>query len=103
MSTSQPASVSAIVNRLRGLVRVGFTHANHDHDAGHGGERSDGVDGGLDGDEVGDDPGDERADGEPAVTPEALDANGTGSPAGVGDVTDGGEQGGVDHRCADAE
>jgi hypothetical protein len=70
---------------------------------GRRGEGGDGVDGGLDGHEVGEDAGEERADGEAAVAPEPVDADGAGAPAGVGDVADGGEQGGVDHGGADAE
>ena len=52
---------------------------------------------------VGEDAGEEGADGEAAVAPEPVDADRAGPPGGVGDVADGGEQGGVDHRGAGAE
>jgi hypothetical protein len=78
-------------------------HADEDHDARRRGERRDGVDRGFDGGEVGDDAGEEGADGEAAVAPEPVDADGSGAPGGVGDVADRGEQGGVDHGGADAE
>ena len=52
---------------------------------------------------VGDDPGQERSDGEAAVAPEAVDPDRARPPRRMGDVADGGEQRGVDHRCASAE
>jgi DNA-binding transcriptional ArsR family regulator len=84
-------------------AQVGLVHADDDHGARCGGEGGDGVDGGFDGGEVGEDAGEEGADGEAAVAPEPVDADGSGPPGGVGDVADGGEQGGVDHGGADAE
>ena len=68
-----------------------------------GGERGDGPDRGGDAEGVGDDAGEDRADGEAAVAPEPVDADGAGAPVGVGDVADRGEQRRVDHRGADAE
>ncbi len=52
---------------------------------------------------VGEQAGEQRADGEAAVAPEPVDADGAGPPGGVGDVADGGEQGRVDHGGAGAE
>src|SRR5204862_251086 len=52
---------------------------------------------------VGEDAGGQGADGEAAVAPEPVDADGAGPPGGVGEVADDGEQGGVDHGGAGAE
>src|SRR6266568_3912203 len=77
-----------------------LVHADPGEDPGGGGEGGDGVGGGADALGVGEDPGEQRADGEAAVAPQPVDADGAGAPGGVGDVADGGEQGRVDHRRA---
>ncbi len=82
---------------------MGFVHPRQDHEAGRCSEGGDGVDRRFDGGEVGEDAGEEGADGEAAVAPQAVDADGAGAPGGVGDVADRGEEGGVDHGGSDAE
>lgn len=51
---------------------------------------------GLQAEEVGDDSADDCADGVAEVPPDAVDPDGTCTPGGVGDVSDDGEEGGVD-------
>jgi len=69
---------------------VGLVHAGPGEQAGRGGERGDGGGGGPDAVRVGEDPGEEGADGEAAVAPEPVDADGAGAPGGVGGSAPGG-------------
>jgi len=54
------------------------------------GEDGDDPNRGLDAVEVGEDTGEQRPDGEPAVAPQPVDADGLGPPAGVRDIADDG-------------
>jgi len=67
---------------------MGLAHADSDDAAGGGCEQGDRPDSRRGVDEVGDDAGDESTDGEPGVAPQAIDADGGGAPAGMGDVSD---------------
>src|SRR2546423_4479729 len=89
--------------RGRHALVVGLVHPRPGEQAGGGGERGDHGGGGADAVGVGEYTGEQGADGEAAVAPQSVDANGAGAPGGVGDVADGGEQGGVDHGGAGAE
>ena len=79
-----------------------FLHAHSDEDARRGGQASDGPHGGGQAKGIGDDAGEEGADGVAEVAPQAVDAHRRRPPRGMGHVTDGGEQGRVDHGGADA-
>src|SRR5437763_2146806 len=89
--------------RGRHALVVGLVHPRPGEQAGGGGERGDHGGGGADAVGVGEYTGEQGADGEAAVAPQPVDANGAGAPGGVGDVADGGEQGGVDHGGAGTE
>src|SRR5579883_3212962 len=80
-----------------------LVHAHGHGQSGPGGEGGDRPDGGGRAVGVGEDAGEQGADGEASVAPQAVDPDGAGAPGGVGDVADGGEQGGVDQGGADAE
>jgi O-acetylserine/cysteine efflux transporter len=86
-----------------GSGRPGLVHAHGDDEPGRGGERRDHPDGREDAERVGDPAGEQRADGEPAVAPQAVDPYRPSPPRRVRDVADDGQQRWVDHRGAGAE
>lgn len=71
---------------------LGLVHPHGDDHSGEGGQRGDDADGRADPVEVGEDPGEHGTDGEAAVAPQAVGADGAGAPRGVGDVADRSEQ-----------
>jgi hypothetical protein len=85
------------------VVPVSLEHAERYDEPGGGNEGGDRPDGGSHAQYVGDDPGKQCPDGEAAVAPEPVDADRGCPPGGMGDVADGGEQGGVDHGSAGPE
>src|SRR5256884_4717776 len=66
--------------RLRSAGVVGLVHAGGDEQPGRGGERGDDGGGGTGAGCGGEEGGDERADGEAAVAPQPVDADGAGAP-----------------------
>jgi hypothetical protein len=82
---------------------VGLIHADHHDEAGERGQDGHRPDGGGQSQHVGHHAGEEGANCEAAVTPEAVDADRGGSPAGMGHVADGRQQRRIDHRRPRAE
>lgn len=81
---------------------MGLVHPGGCEEPRSGGEDGDDADRGADSGEVGDGSAEQGADREAAVTPESVDTDRPGSPGGVGDVADGGEEGGVYRGGAEA-
>ncbi len=72
---------------------VYLIHSHSDDQPRQRGEGGGGPDGRSAAEQAGDDSGEQRADSEPAVAPEPVNADRGRAPGGVGDVADGGEQG----------
>ena len=95
------ARSSAAVRRC--LPAANRPAGDRDPDAAAGGQGGDDRDRRAGAERVGDSPGEERADDEAEVAPEAVDADELRALDRLDDVGDGGDQGRIDERRADAE
>ena len=97
-------SCSAVhLRRAFRFLRTSLGHRDGGQRPGGEGERSDGGDRRRRPESIGQDAGGKRAESVAEIAPEAIDAERTRAPGGVGSVRNRGDQRRIDHRGAEAE